>query len=64
LGRFSVNVPRRLVSDWVEGGNAIVDQETGVVALAEHVDAYDPRFGLTLERVSSAADVDALIVTG
>jgi CRISPR-associated endonuclease/helicase Cas3 len=64
LGRFSVNAPRKLVEEWVASGHAIRDEESGVVALAPHVAAYDPRFGLVPDRVPSAASTHALIVDG
>lgn len=64
LGRFSVNVPKRLVSDWIAAGGAVRDDETGVVRIAEHVTAYDERFGLVSERVSGAADPQVLIIDG
>jgi len=64
LGRFSVNTPRRLVTEWLAKGDAALDDETGVVALESHVAAYDERFGLVPERVSAAASVHALIVGG
>jgi len=64
LGRFSVNVPRKLVQDWLARGDAVLDDESGVLALAPYVVAYDARFGLVPERVTGAASVDALIVDG
>lgn len=64
LGRFSVNVPRLLVAEWLAHGSATLDEATGVVALAEHVHAYDDRFGLILEHGSGPADVNALIIDG
>jgi CRISPR-associated endonuclease/helicase Cas3 len=64
LGRFSVNVPRRFISSWLAEGNVMRDEETGIIALAEHVDAYDDRFGLVPEKVSGAASVQSLIIDG
>jgi CRISPR-associated endonuclease/helicase Cas3 len=64
LGRFSVNVPRRLVQEWVTRGVAIVDEDSGVVALAPYVVAYDTRFGLVPDRAAGAASVGALIIDG
>lgn len=64
LGRFSVNVPKKLVQDWLARGDAVQDDESGVIALAQYVVAYDPRFGLVPERVTGAASVDALIIDG
>lgn len=64
LGRFSVNAPRRLVTAWLATGDATRDEESGVVALSPLVAAYDPRFGLVLERVSKTANVTSLIVDG
>lgn len=62
LGRFTVNAPRRFVEQWINTGHAVLHEESGVVALAEHVDAYDPRFGLVPERVVSGANAPFLIV--
>jgi len=64
LGRFSVNVPKRLVAQWITAGTAQRDDETGVVQIADHVVAYDDRFGLVPERVGGAADVRSLIIDG
>lgn len=64
LGRFSVNAPRRLVAEWQMRGGAVLDEESGVIALAPHVVAYDERFGLVLEGPSGAANVQALIIDG
>jgi len=64
LGRFSVNVPKRLVAQWIAAGAAQRDDETGVVQIAEHVAAYDDRFGLLTEQVGGAADVRSLIIDG
>jgi CRISPR-associated endonuclease/helicase Cas3 len=64
LGRFSVNVPKRLVAQWIAAGAAQRDDETGVVRIAEHVFAYDARFGLIPERVGGGADVRSLIIDG
>jgi CRISPR-associated endonuclease/helicase Cas3 len=64
LDRFSVNVPRRAVADWLARGDAVLDEESGVVALASHVAAYDERFGLMPDRISSSADVESLIIDG
>jgi CRISPR-associated endonuclease/helicase Cas3 len=64
LGRFSVNVPKGLVTQWIAAGNATRDEETGVVRIADHVAAYDERFGLVPERVSAGAGAEALIITG
>jgi CRISPR-associated endonuclease/helicase Cas3 len=64
LGRFSVNAPRRLVDGWIASGYAFRDEDSGVVALAPHVAAYDLRFGLVPERVLDATSPDTLIVDG
>ncbi len=64
LGRFSVNVPRKLVQDWLARGGAVLDDESGVVALAPYIGAYDARFGLVPERVTGAASAYTLIVDG
>ncbi len=64
LGRFTVNVPRDLVQQWLHVGDAIQDESSGVVALAEHVDAYDLRFGLVPERVSSRVSAQPLVIDG
>jgi CRISPR-associated endonuclease/helicase Cas3 len=64
LGRFSVNVPKRLVAQWIAAGAAERDDESGVVQIAEHVSAYDDRFGLVPERVGGAADIRSLIIDG
>jgi len=59
-----VNVPKRLVEEWLASGSAVVDEESGVIALARHVDAYDQRFGLMPERVSAGGDPYWLIIDG
>ncbi len=64
LGRFSVNAPKRLVEQWVATEHASLDEATGVIALAGHVDAYDVRFGLVPDRVSNAANARTLIIDG
>jgi CRISPR-associated endonuclease/helicase Cas3 len=64
LGRFSVNAPKRHVLDWIATGHALQDEESGVVSFAPHVDAYDARFGLVPDRVSTAASASSLIVDG
>jgi CRISPR-associated endonuclease/helicase Cas3 len=64
IGRFTVNVDRRLVGDWLADGSVFRDDETGVVALEGHIAAYDPRFGLVPERVSGGADPKGLIIAG
>ncbi len=64
LGRFSVNVERRLVEGWLREGSASSDPDSGVVSLANHVAVYDDRFGLIPEAVSSGADPAALIIDG
>lgn len=64
LGRFSVNAPARLVNQWLSRGDAEQDEESGVIALASHVAAYDDRFGLIPERVSVGMDAGMLIIDG
>ena len=64
LGRFSVNAPKLMVDQWLASGHATLDEESGVVALASHVDAYDVRYGLVPARVSVAALAGALIIDG
>ncbi len=64
LGRFSVNAPAKLVEQWVRSGHALRDAESDLVVLAPYVDAYDTRFGLVPERVTSSADAGTLIVDG
>jgi CRISPR-associated endonuclease/helicase Cas3 len=64
LGRFSVNAPKSQVAAWIAAGHALQDEESGVVSLAAHVDAYDVRFGLVLDRVSGAASAASLVVDG
>lgn len=63
LGRFSVNVEKKLVSEWIKTGAATRDSETGVTHLAGNVTAYDDRFGLLSARVARV-DPHAFIVDG
>lgn len=64
LGRYSVNVPRRFVTESLRAGDAVVDDETGVVSLAPHVLLYDERYGLALGGQGSSASVEGLIIDG
>lgn len=65
LQRFTVNVPKKLVAEWLRTGAARLVGEGGMVTAVTDLSgrAYDPRFGLLLDRVGDTAP-DALIVDG